>query len=207
MSDKFCKTLSGELSDVASFKSKLTPLQYAISQPIPPGMIMEFGVATGGTIRQIADAFPKRLVVGFDSFQGLPENWRSGFGTGTFACNRPIVPDNVLLIEGLFSDTLLKFLDMTKPSISLVHIDCDIYSSTSYVLHAIAPYIRNECIIVFDELINYPGCENHELKAFEEFLNIWNYTYKPLYCVDGFYYPTVIEHSPVSQAVVVQIFK
>jgi len=56
--------------------------------------------------------------------------------------------------------------------VSFVHIDCDLYSSTKHVLNNLINFLDNECIIVFDELVNYPGFdgETGELKAFYEFI-------------------------------------
>jgi hypothetical protein len=38
-------------------------------------------------------------------------------------------------------------------------------------LDSLAPYLEPECIIVFDELVNYPGFEEGELKALQEFVD------------------------------------
>ena len=44
-----------------------------------PGDIFEFGVYKGGTINYLAHKMPNSIIYGFDSFQGLPEDWRKGF--------------------------------------------------------------------------------------------------------------------------------
>ena len=54
--------------------------------------------------------------------------------------------------------------------VSFVHIDCDLYSSTKHVLNNLLPFMDDTCIVVFDELVNYPGFENGELKALNEFV-------------------------------------
>lgn len=47
--------------------------------PIPKQMIMEFGVGAGHTLKKIKEFFPVgKTIVGFDSFEGLPENWIPG---------------------------------------------------------------------------------------------------------------------------------
>ena len=53
---------------------------------------------------------------------------------------------------------------------SLIHVDCDLYSSTISALNILAPRIQKGTIIVFDEYFNYPGWQQHEYKAFNEFL-------------------------------------
>jgi hypothetical protein len=44
----------------------------------PNTLWLEFGVATGTTINYIS-RFTNDKVYGFDSFEGLPENWREGY--------------------------------------------------------------------------------------------------------------------------------
>jgi hypothetical protein len=56
--------------------------------------------------------------------------------------------------------------------ISFIHMDADLYSSTKYIFDIVKDYMDKDCIIVFDELVNYPGFDgdNGELKAFYEFI-------------------------------------
>jgi hypothetical protein len=135
---------------------------------------LEFGVATGSTINYISQ-FTKGTVYGFDSFFGLPEKWIDGFEQGRFNQDGipPPVNDNVVLIKGLFSDTLHDFCKEQNKKISFMHIDCDLYSSAKYILNEVKPYINENCIVVFDELIGYPGFNGPtgELRAFYEFCN------------------------------------
>lgn len=130
----------------------------------PGGIGLEFGVASGGTLRMIAERMP---AYGFDSFEGLPETWRDGFPAGTFACPVPNVPGAQLVI-GLFEETLPRW---TPPGrLGLVHIDCDLYSSTAVVLGYLGYFLREGCIVVFDEWHGYEGCEKHEQAAWREFV-------------------------------------
>ena len=141
----------------------------------PDTLWLEFGVASGGTINYIS-RFTEGTVYGFDSFEGLPEKWRDGFEKGAF--NRdgffPVVRDNVSLIKGWFNESLPGFLAAHEgKKVSFIHIDCDLYSSTKYILDALADHMDTDCVIVFDELVNYPGFDGDtgELKAFYEFIN------------------------------------
>ena len=136
-----------------------------------PGLVLEFGVATGYTLNCIADNFPNQTVYGFDWFQGLPEDWRSDHRKGHFACAVPTVRDNAELIIGLFEDTLPKFVqDHTEPTASFIHLDADLYSSTVTILNNMESRIVKGTILLFDEL-EYPGnYKDHEYKAFREFL-------------------------------------
>lgn len=135
----------------------------------PKAVAIEFGVHKGDTIRYIRDNFTGD-VYGLDSFQGLPEPWRNEYDTGAFATESPHIP-GVNIITGLFADTTKPLLDTLNKQIRLVHIDCDLYSSTRDALQHIAPHLAHESIIIFDEFDNYPGWEQHEHRAFIEWLN------------------------------------
>lgn len=133
-------------------------------------LVCEFGVASGATLNYIASRVPQ-TVYGFDSFEGLPERWREGFGRGHFARSaRPLVSGNAVLIEGLFADSLPGFLREHPEGVGFLHIDCDLYSSTRTVLTHLAPRLRPGSVIVFDEYFNYPGWQAGEHKAFQEFI-------------------------------------
>jgi len=140
----------------------------------PDTLWLEFGVATGKTINYIS-SFTKDKVYGFDSFEGLPEKWRSGYDKGMFDRHGmlPEVNDNVVLIKGWFCDTLYPFIREQNKKVSFIHMDCDLYSSTITVLDILLPYLEKGCIIIFDELVNYEGFngETGELKALYEFIN------------------------------------
>lgn len=110
-------------------------------------------------------------IYGFNSFEGLPEHWRTGFGKGSFSTPIPTVPGNVKLIKGLFADTLPHFLKGHTEPISFLHIDCDLYSSSKFIFETLGDRIGTGCVIVFDEYFNYPGWKEHEFKAFSEFVS------------------------------------
>jgi len=139
----------------------------------PNTLWMEFGVFSGKSINYISN-FTDDIVYGFDSFYGLPEDWRDGFGKGAFNMNGkyPRVNKNVKLIPGLFEDTLSNFLNENEQKISFIHMDADLYSSTKYVLNALKSRMDAGCIVLFDELVNYPGYDgnNGELRALYEFI-------------------------------------
>lgn len=149
--------------------SDLALLTNAVESAPRDGLILEFGVASGRTIRHIASV-TDRMIHGFDSFDGLPETWRPGYEKGAFAQALPAVPDQVILHKGLFSDTLPQFLSVYPEPVALLHVDCDLYSSTACVLGLLKDRIRAGTVIVFDEYFNYPGWKNHEHKAFAEFI-------------------------------------
>lgn len=135
------------------------------------GTILEFGVATGRTLNHFARLLPSHTVHGFDGFVGLPEDWTSRMRKGFFArSSLPSVRDNCQLWVGWFDATLpgfCKTVQKDKP-IALLHVDCDLYSSTVTVLDNLKKNIVPGTVIVFDEYINYPGWQKDEFKAWQE---------------------------------------
>jgi hypothetical protein len=150
------------------FPGYLRHLSYAadLAIKVGPGLVLEFGVASGTTIRELAKIAP--AVAGFDSFQGLPEQWRDGIPSGSFAGHPPEVPDNVSLHVGLIEDTLPGFLRENREEVRFLHIDTDLYEPAKFILSACRTRMI-ETVIVFDELFNYPGWRDHEWKAWTEF--------------------------------------
>lgn len=146
----------------------------------PPGLVLEFGVYRGESLNYIASLVPDRVVYGFDSFEGLPETWRIGTEErGCFKTKPPTdLRGNARLVVGLFQNTLNSFLEAANHNVAFVHIDCDLYSSTKFVLDAVTPWLAPRAIIAFDEMIGYRGCEDHELKAFKEFLEDTGFEYR-----------------------------
>lgn len=148
------------------------------------GLWLEFGVYVGGTIRRIAKRTSRNCIFGFDSFEGLPENWdyrdNGAFPKGSFNLGgwMPQVPDNVTLVKGWYKDVLPLFVKDHPEPVTFLHVDSDIYSSACDIFNNIAPQISNGCIIVFDEMEGYYGFEHHEWKAWWEFVDKHNITFE-----------------------------
>ncbi len=132
----------------------------------PRGWAIEFGVYSGYSLELIAARMP---VIGLDSFEGLPEDWRAGFPKGKFAVDRLPHTAGAMILPGLFDVTLPNLHKVGLPSLGLVHIDCDLYSSTVTALEGVLDYISPGTYVVFDEYHGYPGSEFHEEKAWKEF--------------------------------------
>ena len=223
----------------------------------PNSLIMEFGVWMGSSINRIAAHNPHVVeIFGFDSFEGLPEDWSGPWVKGSFDMNgqMPAVRPNVKLFKGWFSDTIPLFkqyyaakhgqpycfheevdtsekegeeedsLDINNnindnnthdidneeedegdeeeeeevsrdedtyedmdmecvpelPQVALLHVDCDLYSSTKLLFDSFINEIRPGTIIVFDELLNFDGYETHEMKAFYEYVTEYNVSFEVL---------------------------
>ncbi|AKD95581.1 hypothetical protein XU06_01305 [Rhodococcus erythropolis] len=163
-------------------------LRHALGLIEIPGMALEFGVTSGTTLRIVAEAFTERegTVAGFDVFSGLPETWRTGFPVGEFAQESiPEVP-GAQLVPGLFEDTLPSFLNDESGPVAFLHLDADLYSSTKTVLDLLGDRLVPGSIVVFDEFFNYPGWQQHEYRAWTEFVTRTGISFEYLgYTVDN----------------------
>jgi hypothetical protein len=169
-----CEYASANMAGKPRFASREQLLSFAIKNIRLPGPVLEFGVFSGHTINHIASILQSSKIYGFDSFEGLPEAWFGKSEKGLFSAEGklPKVRANVELIVGWFDRTLPAFLDShSMENISLLHIDCDIYSSTQTIFSYLYEKIVPGTIIVFDEYFNYPEWKRHEFRAFQEFVN------------------------------------
>jgi hypothetical protein len=155
-------------------------LQYALANAPAEGLVLEFGVSDGDSLRHIG-RYTARTVHGFDSFQGLPEDWHGTLERrGKFSTKGrlPRVPANVRLHVGWFDDVLPRFLAETTEPVAFLHVDCDLYSSTKTVLDRLGTRLMPGAVIVFDEYFNYPNWQEHEFRAFQEFVGAHGRSYK-----------------------------
>lgn len=157
------------MADAPYFEKHPQLVEYVVSRAGLPGLYLEFGVGRGKSIRWIG-AHTDRTVHGFDSFEGLPEYWH-GNPVGAFAQSKlPKVPGNVKLHVGMFDDTIPGFLAEHGEPVSLLHVDCDLYSSTATVFEAFGTRLQPGAVILFDEYFNFPRWQEHEFRAFREFV-------------------------------------
>ena len=154
-------------------------LDSALTSAPSSGLVLEFGVYHGLSLRQLA----RRVtgpVHGFDSFEGLPEAWKAGEPAGSYSAagRLPGMPPQVVLHPGWFKDTLPAFVAEQTEKVRLVHIDCDLYSSTRTILNEMYPLLQAGSILVFDEFLGYPGYEHHEFRAWHEFAKKFGLAYE-----------------------------
>lgn len=165
--------LEQKMPDALGFDSQRELIEYSLAAVAIDGHYLEFGVFTGGTIRFIARQIGQRIVHGFDSFKGLPETWSGwNLGSGAFDLKGrlPRVPKNVLLHSGYFEVSLPTWLRDNSGEVAFIHLDCDLYSSTKTVLNLITTRMTSGTVILFDEYFNYANWEQHQFKAFQEFV-------------------------------------
>jgi len=160
-------------------------LEYAIKKSLKNKdninkLNLEFGVWKGDSINFISKFIFNNSIYGFDSFEGLNHDWKGYYlPSGTFNLNKkiPKMNKNVVPVIGLIEDTLPKFLEEKNKKINFVHIDTDIYESALIILKNIKRYLSKDCIIVFDEIYNFPGWSVGEYKALSEVFNEREYKF------------------------------
>lgn len=144
---------------------------------------LEFGVFEGRSINFFSKFFPNAAFYGFDTFDGLPEAWIDPSGrlvgkTGAFKTkfNKILFNNNVKIEKGLFQDTLESFLIQKQDlldEVKFIHIDCDIYSSTRFVLDKCVDIIKkNKPYILFDEFVNCAEGKDENFKVNDRSIDI-----------------------------------
>ncbi len=149
---------------------------------------LDLGVWLGWSTRLTADACG-RTVYGFDTFEGLVEDWQIDdqmlVKQGTFSLSEPIAQRSmrdtgvtlhdgipatlgrpVQFVRGSTYDTLAPFLaDRPGSPIRLFHMDLDTYESCLHALETCKDRFIEGSILVFDEYL----VTNAEMRAFFEF--------------------------------------
>ena len=152
---------------------------------------LEFGVASGNSFKWWVSKNENAhsRFFGFDTFEGLPEDWGGFFKKGDMTYSVPELHDERgLFVKGLFQDTLTDIIsknidDLSSSDIRIIHCDADLYSATIFALSQMYPLLRKGDIIMFDEF-NVPM---HEYKAFKEFTENFYVSLKPIAQVNAFY--------------------
>lgn len=150
-----------------------------------PGIVMEFGVFEGVTLRHIAKEIgPSRRVTGFDTFKGLPDDWGRLLEKGTFATDVPSLEgfSNAALEVGRIEDTLPALLARDGQPVSMVHIDCPYYAINIFILEQVLPRMPEGSVVVFDEYYGYPSFKDHEFRAWAEIRARFNLIARPIAC-------------------------
>ena len=132
----------------------------------------------------------QRKVYGFDSFEGLQDSeghprWEKGvfkfnhsfhplIGYGEKVTPEKIVNffshynlQTPIIKPGYFEEIEINDID----KIALLHVDCDLYTSTKTVLNLVRTKLSPGSIILFDDWFHFKGNKNKgERLAFKEFL-------------------------------------
>ncbi len=175
-------------------------LDRALGEVRLDGLWLEFGVYRGASINHIAER-ARRPIVGFDSFEGLPQAWTPRIPAGTFTTGRqlPEVRPEVTLVPGWFSETLPGFLASQGPRpVAFLHVDCDLYSSTRTILSALGDRVRTGTVVVFDEFCGlFPEDEE---RAWREFRRRHRLRYRWIGCALNGAVALVVTRNAASEA-------
>jgi Macrocin-O-methyltransferase (TylF) len=135
-------------------------------------LYLEFGVFRGASMRYWSNALknPETRLHGFDSFEGLPEDFDvdGPYMKGTFNVDGeiPQIDDSrVQFFKGWF-DEVLPTYQLPEYEALVIVLDADLYSSTLYVLNHLRPFIMRGTFIYFDDMSR----PDHEPRAFKAFM-------------------------------------
>jgi len=154
---------------------------------------LEFGVFQGDSLRKwcALNKNPESRLFGFDSFEGLPEDWVEGWPKGTFNTGgkAPELYDlRVKFVVGWFQDSLPSFLTtFAAKNQVVVHSDCDLYSSTLYCLTTLNSVLPKETIIIFDDFHD----PIHEYRALSDYCSAYRRKYTILAATERFRQVTI----------------
>jgi O-methyltransferase len=143
---------------------------------------LEFGVYTGHSIRfwSQMNRDPHSRFIGFDSFEGLPEDWTKNVTKSTFDV-RGTVPqiddERVGFVKGWFQNTLPGFLKgFTPRSRLVVHSDSDLYSSTLFTLASLNTLLVPGAVAIFDDF----SMPTHVFRAFADYRSAFRRSVHPV---------------------------
>lgn len=156
-----------------------------------PVTYFEFGVASGVSFEWWLEHLKHQdsRFWGFDTFEGLPEDWGLFFKKGAMAHNmKEIADDRHTFFKGIFQDTLNKALNENRALLEqqrrkVILLDADLFSSTIFVLSQLYPFLQKGDLIIFDEY-NVP---NHEFFAMKIFQESFYVKFKPVSALNNFY--------------------
>jgi hypothetical protein len=146
-------------------------------------LVLEFGVYKGGMINYQAGKFPELEFIGFDSFEGLQEQWSGMAPEKTFDLGGrlPRVRRNVGLVKGWFAESGPRWKTENPGSgvPLLVHVDCDTYAATVDVLEFCSGYVEHGLVFHFDDYFGFPDWRIGGFKALQEMAEKcrWRLTY------------------------------
>ncbi len=150
---------------------------------------LEFGVASGKSFNwfMTQNAHADSRFYGFDTFDGLPEDWGS-FKKGAFSnkSETPLIKDlRGRFLKGLFQQTVPSFLsELDNSRINVLMMDADLWSATLYVLTSFAPFFKKGDIIFFDEFV----VPTHEFKAFLDFTQSYYMNLQLVAAANNYYF-------------------
>jgi len=134
----------------------------------PNGDYLEFGVFAGTSFILAANCAARyglreMRFFAFDSFEGLPEGEGEVFNQGQFQFSeegftRTVVKagvpaEKIIKVKGWYSESLTPEVKRKYQlrEAAIVHIDCDLYSSTRDALAFVQDLVRVGSVVIFDD--------------------------------------------------------
>jgi hypothetical protein len=184
------------LADLRQRKIAGHTLLWEASQLEGDGLLLDLGVWIGWSTRLLAEKSGRR-VYGFDTFEGLVEDWqiddRVLVKAGALSLTEPFaqrliedtgvtlqdgIPSalgrDVEFVKGSTYDTLAPFLDAHPGPVRLFHMDLDTYESCLHALETCKERFDVGSILVFDEYL----VTNGEMRAFYEFQEKYGFEFR-----------------------------
>ena len=153
----------------------------------------------------------ERRVIAFDSFEGLAENEHPRWYTGIFKVNHSYHPlmakgervtaqgvtdlfracelDEPFIEEGFYGQKLREVIGSKYTQAAVVHIDCDLFDSTTIVLDALHDIFQDGTVVLFDDWHNFKGDpqkgEQGAFRAYIDRQDRWNFIEYQKYATFG----------------------
>ena len=133
----------------------------------------EFGVGEGESLDWFLLNKPAgSTMFGFDTFEGIPEPWlghpAGHWKSEPYRSNRADLEIVRAPFETSLNDPAVRA--RLADGIGLMHVDCDLYSSTQTVFEGTREFLRPDTVVIFDEFYGYGGWQQCEAGAFREFV-------------------------------------
>jgi hypothetical protein len=188
---------------------------WPVLKQYPNAHFLEFGVHEAKDICRISEFVREKelksklkrgsvRIHGFDSFEGLPEDWDNGqrsedgnllYHAGKFDLGK-VVPalsgvrdelklmhpeiENVELHQGWFEDTVPAFFDRHSAPVAFVHADADLYGSTMTFLEEMCrrQLLVKGTVITFDEFSNFENWKEGEYLAWTQIVERYHLKFR-----------------------------
>ena len=123
---------------------------------------------------------PQSRFIGFDSFEGLPEDWSRNYPKGALSTGGAVPEigdERVSFVKGWFQDTLPGFLNGFAPRSRLVvHSDSDLYSSTLFTLVSLHMLLVTRAVVILDDF----SMATHVFRAFADYSSAFRRSAHPV---------------------------
>jgi len=172
------------------------PIYYVLNNNIisEEGIWVNFGMKDCEIINQISK-YTDKNVFSLDDFENQVGKKEGDLNIYTFQKFKqeiePFLNKNIKMFPGNFYETIPQFknlhLNLNDDSISFLNIHSNSYQSTKVILYSLVHKIKNNCILVFNEFMNYSDYFLHECKAFYEFVQEHNIQFQLMGANDDFH--------------------